>query len=134
MPDAQRLTLTSRAGDGLIGAMAAGAIGVAVLGRVGGMEAPPSGVPCLLRAVVGIPCPFCGLTRSLFAAGAGDWSRSLDLSPIGPLVLAAALVALLVVARSWVASRPVRWPPGVVVAVGAVVAVSWVVQLTKGVP
>ena len=53
---------------------------------------------CVFRLATGLPCPFCGLTRSLFALGQGDLGESLRYSPIGPLmavVAGAAAVALL---------------------------------------
>ena len=43
--------------------------------------------PCLLKAATGVPCPFCGATRSAVAAARGRITHSLKLSPLGiPLV------------------------------------------------
>jgi len=33
----------------------------------------PSGL-CLFKGVTGVPCPFCGLTRSFWAVSGGDWA------------------------------------------------------------
>ena len=41
---------------------------------------------CTLRATTGIPCPGCGLTRSLVAAVKGDWSSSFAYHRIGPVL------------------------------------------------
>jgi len=49
--------------------------------------------PCLFQWAFGFPAPSCGLTRSVLALVAGDWSRSLSYHLFGPafLVLAVAL-------------------------------------------
>ncbi len=55
-------------------------------------------VLCPLRAVTGIPCPSCGLTRSLAHLERGHWAEALKFHPFSPLifVLALALFFLLV--------------------------------------
>jgi O-antigen ligase len=81
------------------------------------------GLPCPLRTVTGVPCPFCGLTTSVKAAlhldGHGAWAAN----PFGLLVVAFAIAMVV---------RP-RWRrvsvPALVVIVG--VAVSWVFQLHR---
>jgi Protein of unknown function (DUF2752) len=75
---------------------------------------PPLGCP--LRALTGIPCPFCGMTRACVAAMHGHLGASLAFNPAGVLVILAALVALV---RPQLLTR-VRMPPWVVfVAIGA---------------
>jgi Protein of unknown function (DUF2752) len=49
---------------------------------------------CPLRALTGIPCPFCGMTRACVAAVHGHLGTSLSFNPGGILILALALVAL----------------------------------------
>ncbi len=50
---------------------------------------------CPLRAWTGIPCPCCGMTRSLSALVVGDWRRSWDWHAFGmPLALVALLCGL----------------------------------------
>lgn len=45
---------------------------------------------CPLRAWTGIPCPCCGMTRSLSAVVVGDWRRSWDWHAFGiPLAVLA---------------------------------------------
>lgn len=39
--------------------------------------------PCLLKAATGVPCPFCGGSRSAVAATRGQFVQSLKLSPLG---------------------------------------------------
>jgi hypothetical protein len=54
---------------------------------------PP--LACPLRALTGIPCPFCGMTRACVAAVHGHLATSLAFNPAGVLVIVAALIALL---------------------------------------
>lgn len=63
---------------------------------VGGLALPDV---CLLRQTSGLPCPGCGLTRSLVSAAHADWLGSLDHHRLGLLVLA--YLALQCMARLW---------------------------------
>jgi len=47
---------------------------------------------CLFHWLIGIPCPGCGITRSVLAFFVGDCHRALILNPAGPF-LGASLVA-----------------------------------------
>ncbi len=49
---------------------------------------------CPFRLLTGLPCPGCGMTRSLVALTHGDVLGALFFHPLGPIV-ALALVALL---------------------------------------
>lgn len=53
--------------------------------RLAGIELP---ILCTVRAISGLPCPGCGLTRSVVAALHGELARAVAAHPIGPLVLA----------------------------------------------
>ncbi len=50
------------------------------------------GLSCPLRALTGIPCPTCFLTRATCASLRGDWHQALQLHALGPLVAAALIV------------------------------------------
>jgi hypothetical protein len=89
-----------------VAARLAGLLGVAVALA----HLHPVGRPatlCALRALTGIPCPFCGGTTAAVRIGAGDLAGALHASPLA--VLAAPVVAALPVLRSWLprVSRPV---------------------------
>lgn len=45
------------------------------------------GLVCPLRHWTGIPCPTCGMTRSLMAMVRGDWEQALIHHVFGPLLL-----------------------------------------------
>lgn len=115
-------------------AVAAVGLGTVLLaGRAVGLHAPP----CPFRALTGVPCPFCGITRlsdSLAHLRIGD---ALSTSPAGVLLI----VGLAVVAIAFVAARARRRPPPgwlgssrlVPVAI-AVVAVHWATSIVFGLP
>ncbi len=50
-------------------------------------------VPCLFRNLTGIPCPFCGLTRGLYAMAAGDWLNTLQTCPVAAILYIGLLAA-----------------------------------------
>jgi hypothetical protein len=91
-------------------------------------------VLCPFRALTGLPCPGCGLTRSWVYAAHGWWRESFASNPFGLVVVAAVvLLAVVVVAR-----RVRRTPPPnidkalrhpVAIAIGAVWLVYAVVRL-----
>ena len=43
---------------------------------------------CGFRALTGIPCPGCGMTRAMAALARGEWTAALRYHPFAPLVLA----------------------------------------------
>jgi hypothetical protein len=43
---------------------------------------------CPIRHLTGIPCPTCGMTRSLMAAVRGEWMVSIDYHLFGPILIA----------------------------------------------
>jgi hypothetical protein len=51
-----------------------------------------AGLPCPLRTVTGIPCPFCGTTTSVEATLHADPGAALAANPLGPALVGAALV------------------------------------------
>jgi hypothetical protein len=91
---------------------AAGLVGVAAAWPV--LPHPP--IACPLRALTGIPCPLCGMTRACVAAVHGHLGTSLAFNPAGVLVVLAAIVAL--VRPQWLTRmRAPAW--AVLVAAGA---------------
>src|SRR4051794_9913890 len=62
------------------------------------------GVPmCAFKELTGLPCPGCGLTRSLICAAHGDWPAAARMNPVGvllfPVVPAGVFLGLLPVTR-----------------------------------
>jgi len=76
---------------------------------------------CPLRALTGVPCPFCGMTRGTLAILHGDLFRSLALNP--GVVLAVLVVLYLLWRRPPL--RVATWLPW------AVFAGLWSFQLLK---
>lgn len=66
---------------GIVGA------GLLVLLHIGLPPALP-GIPCLFKALLGIPCPSCGMTRSWQALAQGEWALALRMHPLLPLGMA----------------------------------------------
>jgi len=60
-----------------------------------------TGVACPFRALTGVPCPLCGMTRAVVAAAHGHAGASLAFNPGGVVVLVLAVVAI--VRPAWVA-------------------------------
>ena len=93
-----------------------------------GAQGPLLGWPCPLRALTGIPCPTCFLTRATVAALRGNLSESIQLHAFGPLV-AVALIAWCFTAisqRRLIPREIPAWP----LAVGAVVLFAyWLMRL-----
>lgn len=53
------------------------------------------GIPlCVFKAVTGLPCPFCGLTRSFVCTAHLSLREALQYHPLGPALWALAAVAL----------------------------------------
>lgn len=76
-----------------------------------------------IRAMTGVPCPFCGMTRGVTDAVHGDFGGAAFLNP-GSLFLVLSAVVLLVAWRRRTATFP-AWLPY------ALVAALWGFQLFK---
>jgi hypothetical protein len=50
---------------------------------------------CPFRLIFGIPCPMCGITRSIGALSRGQFDKSLHFNPLGILVALCALLLAL---------------------------------------
>ncbi len=86
------------------------------------------GWPCPLRALTGIPCPTCFLTRATSAALTGQLDHSMRLHAFGPLLAAALLVwSVLAIRRRRL--LPFRLRARVVVLSGLALLGYWSVRL-----
>lgn len=91
---------------------------------------------CPLKAITGLPCATCGLTRWALALGAGDWRGAFHWHPVATLLL-----FLLPVAALWDAARAYRdepYPelPQSLLARGLAFGLllgTWVVQAVRGI-
>ena len=83
----------------------------------------PDGVPCPLRSLTGLPCPFCGMTTSVTAAVHLDPLQAVAASPAGLLAVVVA-VALLVFRDRQTVDVPVWVAPAGLVAM-------WLWQLVR---
>ena len=64
---------------------------------------------CLLRAVTGVPCPFCGGTTSTVALAHGNIGAAFSASPVAPVMLIAAPWIGLLRTPAVLRARAVRW-------------------------
>jgi hypothetical protein len=97
----------------------AGMLGIAAVRPLFGSP----GLGCPLRAMTGVPCPFCGMTRGVTDVVHGDFGAAAFLNP-GSLFLVFAAVALLVAWRRRTVTFPAWLPYALVVAL-------WGFQLFK---
>jgi hypothetical protein len=81
------------------------------------------GLPCPLRTLTGVPCPFCGVTTSVRATLGGHLVTALGAAPLGVAAVVAAVVA--VVGRG---PRTLRVPS---VLLGALLAGEWLFELHR---
>lgn len=85
------MSLLSRARKFLREAFEDARIQSAVIGVVLSLSflLPSSGIPgrvCAYKALTGVECPACGLTRSFIAVSHGRWGIAIRSNPAGPLV------------------------------------------------
>lgn len=95
---------------------------------VKGFHTELPGISCPLRALTGIPCPGCFLTRAVAASLHGDLGTALHWHPIGPVA------AVLLLVWSVVSLRQKRLVPahgtGVALAgLAVLLAVAWIVRM-----
>ena len=112
--------------------LALGAVLASVFVPVHALDDGP--VTCPFRALAGVPCPACGLMRSLVAVFHLDLDRSLALHALGPVVAVALLAFALGVDRRFpVIGQTLRRPP-VAVTLVALWLGAWVARLAAGAP
>ncbi|MCX6558587.1 MAG: DUF2752 domain-containing protein [Candidatus Aminicenantes bacterium] len=90
------------------------------------ITSPQSPVLCPLRAVTGIPCPSCGLTRALAHLEHGHLAEAIKFHPFSPLLflLALVLIILLILEISThqaIIANPLKSRRGIYVLLAAVV-------------
>ena len=111
----------------------AGVLGAGVFLALTSLRLP---LICPLRAMTGIPCPFCGMTTGTVATLRGDLGAAFRANLFSPLVVPAGLAGLW---DRWRALRlrlpPRRWPAGLRKAApwafGAILGISWIFQLFR---
>ena|SRR5690242_1584175 len=107
-------------------------VGAAALGGISGVDVNHPGAPgCLLRAVTGIPCPFCGLTHAMMALGQGNVAAAIAQNPLGLLVLPLAVLVLVMGVRVVLRGGRLRFPaPALWVGLGLLLT-TWAVQIVR---
>jgi hypothetical protein len=95
------------------------------------------GLPCPLRTLTGVPCPFCGLTTATVALAHGRWEAAAATSPLAYLVagLVVGTIPVLALRVAGAAMPPRPWSElarkRARYAVLAVVVMSWLFQLHR---
>ena len=67
-------------------------------------------IPCIWRAMTGLPCPSCGLTTAFAWMARGELMRAWQSNPLGPFVYVAAWLIVVwgVAAAAGVLSEPAK--------------------------
>ena len=65
---------------------------------------------CAFRAVIGLPCPTCGLTRATLALADLDFVAALQINPLATILSVAFVVGGLIAGLSALGGRPLREP------------------------
>lgn len=114
------------------GAATTGAVYPSLMAHTGGQ-----GLPCPLRTLTGVPCPFCGLTTATVAFTHGAWAGAAAANPL--VFLAAALLAATAPVLAWRATGHVPAPRPwsatarrrTAWAMACLVGLSWLFQLHR---
>lgn len=112
----------------------ASALGIRLLGLLAPWLPPLPACP--LKAITGIPCATCGLTRCVLALGQGRWGEAFHWHPA-----AATGLVLLPLAAAWDLTRALRgrpYPPlpqgrGWRLLAAALLLAVWALQVARGI-
>jgi hypothetical protein len=114
------------------GAAAVGAVYPMIMAHTGG-----HGLECPLRALTGVPCPFCGLTTATVSLMHGDWGTAAKTSPLAYLVAALAVGTAPIMIARVLGKAPLPRPASertrrrISKGAAVVVALSWLFQLHR---
>jgi len=95
------------------------------------------GLPCPLRTLTGVPCPFCGMTTATVAITHGNWTAAAAASPLAYLVAALIVGTVPVMVARAVGQIPTPRPRSVGArrrigrVMAGLIALSWVFQLRR---
>lgn len=114
---------------GLIGALAvARLLPLPQNGTIGGMPSL-----CIFKNTTGLPCPGCGLTRSVVYAAHGLWHQAFTYHPFGPLFLVGlgwGLAAAVISLRRPLNIMNTRGASLAITALGIALVVLWIMRLS----
>lgn len=115
-----------------------GATGLVLLARLGelGLAAPEATI-CLMRGATGLPCPGCGITRSLAAVASGSFEAAFTAHPLGPILVAEALGFWLWIGAGlardgFPSGRESRWLETLLLGHATALAAIWVGRAASG--
>lgn len=99
---------------------------------------------CLFKNVTGIPCPSCGVTRSIMLLLQGDLMEALQMNPIGILAALLLFTIPLWIIADWAMGKTtllfvysrseeiIRQQKSIYIPLIALVAINWIWNITKG--
>lgn len=133
--------LSRRDRRALVRWLAAGGAGLLAFALLRAVTPPPPDVLplCLVRRVLGIPCPGCGMTRALSHLARGEWRAALALHPLAPLIAAELLAGWAAAGRAALSRGRAAaelwrsWVPAVLAADGALLVAVWAGRLASGI-